>query len=429
LRSLTLSAALFAIGISTQAAELSEASAKGLAVDVVWLKGGGELRGAFLERDADGQVLMAVRREWFEKADPKRFHEQNEIELKRARKADEELLQRLDTWIARRENDLQLKAVLSVQRQECLDRQKTSDEKFRKPDLMLFELGPDEFRKAYAQPDSRRRLALVAWQLNLADVEKLSFSKLQTSVAAESKDWKTLEVDLSEKLPPLLQNDDEWAARVALWEYTFRQACDLQGTDAFVVRTDNGVARPDVLSLIAPTLGGSLESQLGELFNLDGAGPPPATPASKWKDSSIDIAQKAELSALKATRVNVQPAQFSGSVACDFLVQLPDKGWKKLWKEEANTDVTAVKQDAIDAIRNDPQIQSLQKLFESLGVQGDLDRVLRFGAAVQTAQESVDHHFLRFRDQNTHSLLGPPLRLPRDPAPATAKPGKQPGRK
>lgn len=73
-------------------------------------------------------------------------------------------------------------------------------------------------------------------------------------------------------------------------------------------------------------------------------------------------------------------------------------------------DVSTVRPDAVERIRNDPQIKSLQQVFAGLGAAGDLDRALKFGAAVENSQKAIDAQFSKFRDHYTRRLSGPPLR-------------------
>jgi hypothetical protein len=394
-------------GLSAAVAETNFTDAKRLVVDVVWLKGGGELRGSILNVKDGQPTLMAVRREWLRKGNPKRLEMEEEREAGQAREVDEELLKRLDEWIAKREEDRNLKAVLTLQRKRCQERLAGEGKAGEPPEFVLVELTPEEIRRVLAQPADRRRLATVAWELRQPDVEMSVGTKLEPAVAAKIKDWRTHEADLSERLPALKQSDEEWSVRVALWEYMFRQPCDFQGTDAFVVRSDSGVERADVAALIAPALESTLTSQLGELLDPGGSKPKPAP--DRWRAAAIAATEKAKLGACRVTRVNVDPAASRGSVASDLLIQMPGGEWETLWKDESAVDVAAVREEDVEKIRNDPQVKAVAGALEGLAG-GQLDQALRFGAAVQGAQMQVDGRFSAFRERYSRRLTGPPLR-------------------
>lgn len=400
--------ALVGAGTTTSLfAETNFTDAKRLVVDVVWLKGGGELRGSILNLKDGQPSLMAVRREWLRKANPKRLEIEEQREREQSREIDEELLKRLDEWIAKRKEERNLRAVLKVERKHCDERLNGEKKAAEPPEFVLVELNSDDSRRVLAQPPDRRKLATVAWELRLPDVETSVGTKLEPAVAGKIKDWRNHEPDLSERLPSLKQSEDEWAARVALWEYVHRQPCDFQGTDAFVVRSDSGVARPDVAALIAPALESTLTSQLGDLLD-PGGSKPQATP-NRWRPAAIQLTEKADLTAFRATRVNLNPGGQRGSVASDFLIQLPDGRWETLWKDESAVDVTAVREEDVEQIRNDPQIKAVAVAVEGLAG-GQLDQALRFGAAVQAAQKQADGRFFSFRDRYMRRLTGPPLR-------------------
>jgi hypothetical protein len=388
-------------------AETAPAEAKRLAVDVLWLKGGDELRGAVVDRESNGTLLMAVRRDWLRQARPKRFADEEAAESIRLRQADEQLLERIDAWLARRPEDSALRGVLTIERERCEAR--LAEEPVERAEFLLIRVPAEDLRRSLLQPPERRRVADIAWQLRLENVETTAPQRLEAALAERFKDWRSLEPDLSERIPPLLQDDDEWAARVAVWEYTHLQACDFQGTDRLVVRTDSAAARPDVMSVIGPALQDAVASQLADLLDPVGG----QSPQDSWRTTATAAATKAQLPACRVTRANIDTAAMNGTVACDFLVRQPEGTWETLWRDRAATELESVTAGDLDRLRNDPQVQSVQKAFAGLGVEGDLDRALRFGAAVQVAQQTIDGRFLAFRDRFTRSLSGPPLRWQR----------------
>ena len=278
-----------------------------------------------------------------------------------------------------------------------------------KTEFLIIELPESDIQRSFVQPAGRRHLAETAWHLRLPKTESSSAVALQKLLDEEVKDWKEFEADLSERLPPLPQDDDEWSARVALWEYSFLQPCDFQGTADFLVRTDSGGQRPDVMSLIGPALESGLKSQLGDLLSGD-LPAAAAPPKDRWKSQATEGAEKSKIDGCRATRIDLDPVQMSGTTASDFLVHLADGQWQSVWSVAQPVDISAVRPDAVERIRNDPQIKSLQQVFEGLGAAGDLDRALKFGAAVEDAQKATDAQFSKFRDHYTRRLSGPPLR-------------------
>ncbi|MBX3443778.1 MAG: hypothetical protein KF774_15320 [Planctomyces sp.] len=402
---------LAAAGLAASAAngDTTPNEARGLAADLVWLQGGGELRGAVLEASAEGDLLVAVRRDWLKAESPRLYEREAEREKERSHEVDEQLLTRLDEWIALREEDRSLFAAISAERRRCRERLDGKARAAEPPEFCLIELPADDVRRVQRQTPDRRRLAVFAWRERLKNVETSSATKLVADAKAKSADWATVEADLSDRLPPLPQSDAEWRRRVALWEYVFREPCDLQGTGEVFVRTDSAAERPDVAALIAPIFQSTLKSQLADLLEPGlGAAPQP----SRWRETAVRMAEQAEVLACRVTRLETNIERLSGQVATEFLVRedAASRQWTTLWKEERMIDPSQVTQKRVDALRDDPQVKQLLTTLAGFGVEGQLDQALRFGAAVEIAQQESAAAFQAYRDRYTRDLRTPPLR-------------------
>ncbi|MBX3440641.1 MAG: hypothetical protein KF861_24330, partial [Planctomycetaceae bacterium] len=175
------------------------------------------------------------------------------------------------------------------------------------------------------------------------------------------------------------------------------------------VRTDSAAERPDVAALIAPIFQSTLKSQLADLLEPGlGAAPQP----SRWRETAVRMAEQAEVLACRVTRLETNIERLSGQVATEFLVRedAASRQWTTLWKEERMIDPSQVTQKRVDALRDDPQVKQLLTTLAGFGVEGQLDQALRFGAAVEIAQQESAAAFQAYRDRYTRDLRTPPLR-------------------
>jgi hypothetical protein len=390
-------------------AETTRDAAARLAVDVVALKGGREVRGSIVSRAPDGAVTIGVRREWLQQHDQALHDEQDARETEQREEARSQLATRIRAWLEERKDDVELSAILRREL-ETLEQQPAA---VRKPDakpseFLLVDLPAERVRRVFAQPPERRQVGLAAWEAGLDGVERQTFVQLAERLDEQQIDWRTKAVDLADRLPRgAMQDEREWAARQAVYEYAFRKRVEFQGTGDLVLRTDSGAAPaigPDLLN-------GLLESDLGaDLADLLGNGGTDKPKRKSWKETAVEAAEKEGVRSCRVTRMASDLTKKQVTVEQTFLARMPDGSWEAVWTHNETLDAAKERKDLEQRIRQDPQVAEAFKLLERLGGAANVETAVRFGAATMEAQQRADDRFYAFKDRYTEQLDGPPLR-------------------
>lgn len=396
-------------------AETSRETAARLAVDVVVLKGGRELRGSLIERRAGNGLTIAVRREWLRSRFPDWLAELDAAAQAEHRTALETLITRAREWLADRADDRKLVAVVRPELERLEQRLVGNPPPVAaetESEFLLVDVRGEQVRRVFAQPPERRQLALVAWRDRLDNVEFASIDKLQTAVTAKQVDWRTASVDLSDRLPATAADGErEWAARTAIFEYSYREQLEFQGTGNLIVRTGDSATVPSALVLLGGVLErGGLGFELAGL--LDGGLGTPANGISQrsWLESAAAVADSEHIRGFRVTRSGQDIANRIVSVETRFVARMPDGTWETVWSSAATVDASQERKEAEARIRQDPQIAESLKLLDGLGLGGQLETAVRFGAATQAALQLADARFFEFIDRYHLRLDGPILK-------------------
>jgi len=391
-------------------AELTRDAAARLAVDAVLLKGGREVRGSIMSQGADGAITIAVRRDWLQQHEQALVEEQVAREAQQRDEARKQLTTRIRTWLDERKDDVELSAIL---RRELETYEQEPAQAEKKPaakpsEFLVVDLPAERIRRVFAQPAERRQVGLAAWQAGLDGVERLSFVQLAQRLDAQKADWRTTPVDLSDRLPRGgTQDEREWAARQAIYEYAFRKRVEFQGTGDLIVRTDSGAAPAIGPDLINSVLGDKLGADLADLLGTGGGNKPKR---KSWKETAVEAAEKDGVRSCRVTRTSPDLAAGKVGVEQAFLARMPDGNWEVIWTHSETLDATKERKDLEQRIRQDPQVAEAFKLLGQLGGAGNVDTAIRFGAATMEAQQHADDRFYAFKDRYTEQLDGPPLR-------------------
>jgi hypothetical protein len=376
---------------------------KRLAVDCVTIKDGPRLLGAVLERSSEGDVTIAVQRTWLEKSSPKFYKEERAKEQQAAGEAQAALRKQLEAWKARRAGDERLL--------DAIDRELERLEKPRaqqpESQFLILTIPAKRIRIQFQQPFETRRIAALAWRERLAGVESRSAAALLRELKEKKLDPANEAVDLSDRLPSVSQDETSWAARQALFEYTYRQPLDFQGSGDLLVRTDGKAGKHDMAGLVNQALQAKVGSQLAELLGETA----PKKAAKREFDSAKTLAEREGILGFRVTRVAQDVVRMQVSVESQFLFRTPDGGWATLWKDVQTADASKDRKDLQDRIAKDPQVR---KVFDVLGAaKGELgaaaNTALKFGAATMQAQRSADDAFYAMLRRTTQRVDGPPL--------------------
>jgi hypothetical protein len=400
-----------------------------LGVDVVDVQSGPALRGAILERDADGNVTLAVRRAWLKDEAPRYYAEVvAAAENKHPRVRLGQLRERLLTWLDELDKAVadewdgrqQLVAFLrkELERIEQELAEAGPDAPPDDPDPGHAEPAESEFvrvtipteriRRAYQQPIDRRRAAAVAWRERLDGVESRPVAELVRMLAEKGIDPARETPDLADRLPPAPETDRQWAARRALVEYEFGRRLEFQGTGEFVVRKPREGEPADVAGLMLGLLRDQLNREIGDLLDEPGVGVTPAKQPG-WQETATQAAEEAGVTGVRVTRITGDLQNGRATVESRFLARMPDGRWETVWHDREVTDTAAADKEVEDRIRQDPQFQQIERLTGLLGgVAGEeeVSKAIRFGAATMEAQQTIEGRWWEFRERVTKRLDG-----------------------
>lgn len=409
--SVSLSICLACVAIATMAlAEITPREARRFCVDIALLKDGVELRGAVISRD-EKELRMAVQRDWLTAKHQELMKQIDEESVQNQAASRNELLQRIETW---KEERVAEQRLVSVLKQE-LDRLRKAPPAVVVPDsqFVIVVTPANRVRKVYTAADASRRLAKVAWRERIARVEDTAFGPLKVQVEQAVPEGDTTEIDLADRLPAgQTQSDDEWSARQAIFEYEYGERLDFQGTGKMLVRVGEGAGKPDLAELFAKTAADALQGELGGLgLNLGSDSAAKQNVDTDWQATAIQQAKSLDRRGFRVTRVPQITGSGPASVSTSFFARLSDGKYHMIWSNDTTTDPATVKEDVLNRIQQDPQVQEILKVAQALSLGQDATTAVRFGAAVQASLDASENRFFEFRQRYNATLDGPLLVL------------------
>ncbi len=377
----------------------------GAGTDVVRLANGDVLRGQIVRQDADGELLIAIRRAWLSEAFPQRADATAANENLLSRLALKQLVDRINTMLAEPAGRYDEGLVAFLRREQARAGELLQAAEPAHHQFMWVMAPAAEVRHVTRAEADHRQLVQWGWHEDLADAETLPRAKLTRLL----KDRGVVATDrppsLTDRLPPLPQDQAEWQARIALLEAAYGPPVTFQGTNDFVVRTDGEVRLESVLAIMKQMIGGELQS----LFSLPQEDGHANSPTDRWLADARQ--QAADERWLRATRVHSLPDKELVDVESVFEVPLPDHGWVTVWRHQLQVDATTPRPAYEEQITADQQVGRALEALKSLGVfsNANLTKAIRFGAATVEAQQDIDRRFDAFNSTYTQRLDGPPL--------------------
>ena len=399
---------------------------KRLAVDLLLVRGEGELRGLVVSQSKE-QVTFAVRREWMSARHPGWLGRVETAAKEQDEKTQEELKTRLADWKrdlnAAADRNRQLLATIGLAeedaekaRQKAEDKkeneQKEDKDKSPEEGFILVTVPAADVRRVIAQPAEKRQLASVAWEEKLSAVEETPAPRLQTQMDKADKTWPTRATKIASQLSGAPEGADEWSARTAIWEFQFGERVTFQGMGANAFRTDRSDLQPSLAQIVPSVLQGQALGDLSSLLdgNLGGERPA-APPADAARKSAIAQADTAKVRAFRLTTLNMATERNAVDVMSEFVVRRPTGTWGVVWRDTVSENTATPRKEAEDRIRQDPQLAEALKITQALGVQGEIEKAIRAGAATMVAQTAIDGRFNRWVESMTQRLDGPPLTI------------------
>ncbi|MBS0267136.1 MAG: hypothetical protein JSS02_34740 [Planctomycetes bacterium] len=388
-----------------------------LAVDVISVKGGPRLLGAVLGREENGQLAVAVRREWLAQTHPQLYDASQRDTLVQCEAALQTLRGRIADWRKARPAEGELAAFLKQEADRVeQDLQRLQAGRYQEPaPFLLLDFPQSRAERVVVQTAARRAVALAAWQVPLERVETRTAASLTQELKQRQLAPVTDPDELLLMLPVRPESESAWVARRALVEYQLRKPFDLQGTGDLVFPVGEQAAGAQAGRLIEGVVknltGGGLQGLLDQA--LDPSARPQAAGGGaggeKWLASASQAAAAADVSGFRVTRVDQNLEAQQVSVETRFVVRFSDGAWRTVWSHTEKGDTTKVRGDLEQQIQQDPQVRQVLEIVKAVGLGGDeqVKLALRFGAATMDCQKQADNRFFRFRDRYLQSLDGP----------------------
>jgi hypothetical protein len=93
-----------------------------------------------------------------------------------------------------------------------------------------------------------------------------------------------------------------------------------------------------------------------------------------------------------------------------FVAHMPDGTRETIFVATENRDGTVERTDLEARIRADSQVGDLLEAVDGLGLGGELETAVRFGAATMEAQQAASARFFEFTARYSRRLDGPALK-------------------
>lgn len=375
-------------------------------VDVVTVAKHGAIRGRIVRREADGTLVMAVRREWLARAAPDLAANTARDDRVGALAARDDVRRRIEAALRDLPADDRRRTFLEAEsaRIERLLADPAKDPAARAT-FTWVRLPARSVRREQAADPAAARIVQWAWSEGLDDAETRDVVRLARDLADRGIDPAAAPPTLADRLPPVPQDDREWAVRMALVADTIDEPVAFQGMGDLQVRL-SGVADADrILPLLKEAVGGNLDDLLA-VFG--GARPAPPGP-DQWLASARNQAE--DEGRCRATRLRLDARAGRVEIESAFQVRLPDGRWETVWRDRAVADGTARRPVADERLAADPRVKGILDAVRGIGLVDEerIDRALAMGAATLEALATIDARYAEFRSVHARALDGPPL--------------------
>jgi hypothetical protein len=359
------------------------------AAEVITLRDGSTILGQVLAtpRPTNGSgskgvqpILVLVRRAWAEAHQRDRLAAWDRAGEPEAKRAVKQQRERLAGW--RRERSASL-----TEDQRRADRILTwIDRRIEQLDapgnaahspLLMARISRGDVKALERKPATVSRLLATAWLCNLPEPETMTAGQLKEAVEGRGLVADVSRpVALDNLLPPIAETESQWLTRRAATEVTVDPDLRFLRFQDLVLPDSKDVQSLDQVGLA---------SGLSELQNL-------LNPGENRPDPLVARFEKIEASGrigAQVTRLTISPDLASASVEIALWVRAGARRWLPAGSQTASVRSDDLGPDAGNDLADDPQIQSVFKIAEGLGLgqaAGELkQRSLRIGAATRKA--------------------------------------------
>lgn len=405
--------AMIALPCYLAAQQKHKGSPNALATDVVFLNDKTTLYGVVNDA-TDEDLTLVVDRKWLETNYAGFYQKHVEAEREAAAKNETAMIERIDTWMAEREDDVSLTFFLEGEKANAEKRLADAD-----PGSLRFtfvKIKKSEIRRVVLQDARRRQIALVAWKHGLDDVEVRAAHDLIKELERNNVSFRSEKVDFTNDVPGTPQSTRDWAMRQNIVEFAMRdESLEFQGTgDAFFRKGEE----PGLATLITRMMGqggmGGIQ-QIGE-----GLGLPEFTRNRRQKENAggkdwwkkqAKVADDEGFRSFAITRLKQSLLSPDVSVDVFFFGKDENNQWQLVQSFRGSANADRQSDEDVEAMMEDPQVRKIIDMAEGLGLgaTGNIKKALRHGVATQAAMQEGMTRFVEFTDRYSQRLDAPAL--------------------
>ncbi len=338
------------------------------------------------------QTRLLVRTDWLRQSVPQLFHPNLDACLKDAQQAETEqpvLQQRIETEIQFAQNSATPDRLVIQNLQEVLEQLKLKTES--PPKLVILELAPSIVRRRQAQVQQIQQLGFLAVINHLEDAERLNKEDAASGLQSIPPG------QLIRSIPDG-QSEAENSHAVNQQVNAILTAIDLRtGKKGELIRSGNIFVPNDgeasLQSLIPQMMQQNMQKQFEDLLgegNTSPAGSESDTLLKSLPPSAISSAKARNWNTVEITSFEIQIENGTAAVHKQLFHQTASGDWSLIHSVTAVASDSELTEDQKDAVRNDPQVQSVMQIFQTLGTaDSDLTRAILMGAVVKSAAASA----------------------------------------
>jgi flavin-binding protein dodecin len=383
------------------------------AVDMVSLTNGDRFLGMLAGPPAGGRLTFFVSRDWLRNGLPRYYKTFADGERESTRNTLEQTRDFIVAWRERRKDKQALAAFLG---QKLADIEKhladLDDPQYELPQILAIDIAEADVHRHHAQQPATRRLLGWAWEQRLPDAEERAPGTLRKRLVALGVDPDVRSPDLTDRLAPVPQSDEAWAARVAVVEYQVIGEPHYQGMGDALVQAGKDAELAGMRELLKGMMAGQVEGQLAELLGTANGEQDEAE--EKAVQRATSEAQAANFYGVRVTQLAQDAARGEVRVTVRILARMPDDTWRDVWRGTTLADANNPRPEAVKKLAQNPQVKKAIAVIKGLGVPIDpslLDKALRHGAATQEALDGANAAANEFLLAGARRFDGPPLSL------------------
>jgi len=387
-------------------AQLPNTSNRNLAVDCVRTSDS-SFYGLVLQQNPK-EVVIAVDRQWLATTYPNALGKFQKEERDQLDALTQLYHGRIDTWMNQRKDKQLLIEALQLERQRIAN--DNAPQAVEKKLFILLTFDKKIVKHVYLNLPERKKVAAVAWHLELPNVTIRKFSDLSAAVKESKSTFEEAEANLLSQLPASGLDENQWNLRKAMMEYRILGELEFQGHDEILFQTSKAADLGAILTqLMKQSTGGSLQ-EIGRELGLPEFQAPKPQGDQNWQAKLTKQADAEGYRSIVVKRTISNRNQDLVTVQSLLMVKNLQNQWQIIKSFESSANGLKQSTEDLQLIQADPQVQSVLDTFKTLGLGNDsalLEVAIRKGAATKQATDEVNRKMNRIIAQNTFYLDAP----------------------